>query len=123
MDSLYIEDGYTERGFITAIPGLRPQVEFAFRPAVPARRTGFAVMQQSGDEVKAERAIASLIRDHIVDWPGGIAVLKNDEKLKKMNPNVRTALIDRILGYERADDRDTDEAQAQAEQEKNSSKG
>ena len=64
----YIEDGYTEVGFLKEVPGIHEAVRFKFRPVLATKvRTVLDSWHDLKPEIKSER-INGLITEHVVEW-------------------------------------------------------
>ncbi|WP_298865119.1 hypothetical protein [uncultured Gimesia sp.] len=66
--SAYIEDGYTETGYMQESPGIHQAVRFEFRPVMPVKIR--EVLEQWGSISAAEKTkrINNLIIDNLIKW-------------------------------------------------------
>lgn len=65
------DDGYTESGFIAAVPGQNGDFRFTYRPMVPAQseKATDAIVTLSGEKYTQAQAEQTL--SQIVSWDGG----------------------------------------------------
>lgn len=94
--SIYIEDGYTFTGTLPARPGICPEVRVEFRPALDRKRLEFKQRIDMGDPAKLDTFITELIVAHIVTVNGSPL---ESPRVPKINPTIRSGLVDLILGY------------------------
>lgn len=64
----YIDDGYTERGFLTAIPGLHPAVAFSYRPMLLTELARFAERTAHASQDAVRREAARWLSLKLVEW-------------------------------------------------------
>lgn len=106
MGSLFIRDGYTERGYISE-DRVNPALRFKYRPLRPDDVSEFQekLARQAGKA--AERFVASTIAPQIVEWD----LVDEDDKPVPVSPEnflcVRRRQYDRVcaivLGHEAGD--------------------
>lgn len=100
MASMFIDDGYTVRRKIEAVPGLYPAVDVVYRPAIAKVRLELATA--TGRGVDATFAFENdLIAKHLASLNGGPI---SPEMAGKLVPNLRNAILDLVLGYAGADE-------------------
>ena len=92
----YIEDGYTEEGFIKEVPGIHEAVRFKFRPVLASKqRETLDRWHEIKSEVKSER-INNLIKEQLVEWD-----LTFNKKLlpieTKILERLKQPVVDRIF--------------------------
>ncbi len=64
----YIEDGYTEEGYMKELPHVHQACKFKYRPLLPATvRTTMHKWSEITGEEKTERINNTLV-DHLVSW-------------------------------------------------------
>lgn len=64
----FIDDGYSESGFIAEEPGLYPAVTFTFRPMLPTEYGQFLGRLANDNEEKARHEMARWISTKLVEW-------------------------------------------------------
>lgn len=107
-DTLFIEDGYTRDGYIAAMPGIHPSLNFKFRPMLTQERS--RLLQAASlrtDTGEQDEVNAKTIIDHIVSWDAGQKCTA--ELLLKLQPAISTKLVNIIAGYQASDPRDLDD--------------
>lgn len=108
--SPYIDDGYTEQGYLRAVPGLHPDIRFTYRPMTLAVR---GRMMTRGEKCKddAERFTVqaetivqgNLLLEWNVSDRKGAALPISVENMLKLRPRVFLALVAIIAGVEPSD--------------------
>lgn len=68
MRSDYINDGYTEEGFIAAVPGLHGELRFKYRPFLVEEEFVLSTAAEKMDPAKGHRAYVSAIAARLVEW-------------------------------------------------------
>jgi len=64
----YIEDGYTEVGFMKEVSGVHQACRFSFRPVLATSvRSTLDRWSEIAPELKSSR-INNLIKDHVTEW-------------------------------------------------------
>ena len=111
----YIEDGYTEDGFVRQRRGMFDQdLRFLFRPLTVAQREAMlfkcAKRRAKGDDagIVAELALqAGVVAKQILEWdykrPDGKPIPISAESLLKMKPMLFSAVCSIVQGYEPSD--------------------
>lgn len=107
MRSDYINDGYTEEGYIALVPGLHGELRFTFRPFLVEERSQVTAGLR---EVKAElhnRKYAIEAAKKVVAWnltdSGGKAVEVKADNVYRLRPALFDRLIDIMLGMKPSD--------------------
>jgi len=103
----FIEDGYTEDGYLEAIEGLRNAVRFKYRPAGHLRRE--AVMDSLKNKPAKDycRIIHQLLLDTVLEWDiadgnGGTLPL-NMAWITKLRPVIIEGMYGIVLGLRASD--------------------
>lgn len=102
LDSLFIDDGYTETRTIPAVPGLYPEMRVVYRPALDRERNAWRIKGQSADPAVLDQHLTDLIIKYTVSING--QELKDKDKVTRLKPAIRGHLSDLILGYLPADE-------------------
>jgi hypothetical protein len=102
MDSIEINDGYTETKTVPAVPGLHPELKFTYRPALSRERVAYRNKLAVGDPEAVEKHETDLIVKYAVALNG--EPVKDKERVGRWKPHVRGIVIDLILGYAPADE-------------------
>lgn len=97
-DELFIEDGFTRKHAIDAVPGLHPAVEVVFRPAVERERKKYDAALATRDVEKVEAFENDLIARHVQYINGNPPGWWKD-KLPRLHPVVRATLLNLVLSY------------------------
>lgn len=64
----FISDGYTEKGYIRAVPGLYGELRFEFRPVLPQSRTVLLREIAKRPDQEQEPQVAHVIAKQVVSW-------------------------------------------------------
>lgn len=64
----YLNDGYSEMGFIAAAPGLYPALTFTFRPMLPADYAAMLGVLTSDRYVQIRKDMAAAIAKRVSEW-------------------------------------------------------
>ena len=122
-DPVFIDDGYTIDGYVKEDKGIHGAVGFMFRPALPSERAkvlggwkspkGDDKPKPADDEsnigLQADAIVAHLASWDVVNSKGEPVTL-NKENVRRLHPSILTKLFYRVLGMDRRDDRESDEA-------------
>jgi len=100
----YLEDGYTEDGYIAAAPGLHNAIEFRYRPLTSDERS--TILDKTA-KVQTAPLRNAVIREHLVkqieSWSivdkNGAAMAITVETIKRLKPAVFDKLWDIIGGW------------------------
>lgn len=98
MSSAFLEDGYTAKGYLKAVPQLYPEVRFTYRPILPEQRAAFVeAVRKAKDGPGAERRTAAILAKHLLTWDvtdskGDTVSITGDRILR-----LRWALYDRLV--------------------------
>lgn len=101
MSSLFIDDGYTIRKHIAAIPGLHPDLDIEVRPALHQEKRKWQLYANAGEQ--RAKADLDLIEKHLVSL-NGETILEVKPKLFKLRSCVIEYVLDLILSYLPADE-------------------
>lgn len=97
-----IPDGYTFKGKVDARPGLWPEVNFKYRPALPNAANEYLAAARRTGEDSTEADVALIVR-HVPSWDAadatGEALPLNALTLKRVFPPILTVMVNHILGY------------------------
>ncbi len=104
----YIDDGYTEDGYIAAIPGLHGEFRFTFRPMLVAERStvlGKHVLDlpESQQDITFAKAMASRLKSWSLVDKNGKPVPINQDVAMRLKPALFRRLFAIIAGTEAAD--------------------
>ena len=101
MESLFIDDNYTQTRTIPAVSGLHPDLTIVFRPALSKERVAYQAKSRSLDPTVLDLHETTLIEKYLVSVNG-----KAFEKAEivKLKPTVRGYILDLVLGYVPADE-------------------
>ena len=64
----FIDDGYTEDGYLAAEKGFHGELSFRFRPMLPEQRDGIDQVTIKEGSVKGCKAIATAIANKVSSW-------------------------------------------------------
>lgn len=109
----YIPDGYTQRGFIKAQPGLHGDFRFEFRPmTVEDRAVVFEKKLLERPQEEQDRMAAKAMTSRITSWglvnADGGSVKVSTENLLRLKPALFRRLFDMVAGFDGGDpDHDT----------------
>lgn len=104
----YINDGYTERGYIAGVPGLHGPLRFAYRPALLEEVTAY---NRGADKLKdhelnkyaARWAAGRLQSWDLTDHKGNPIPIAADALLRLRSPRLFYRLVRIFLGDEASD--------------------
>lgn len=65
---LPIDDGYTEDGFIAAVPGLHPELRFTYRPVRREERATWGRGLEGCNPAAQTRKTNELLAKHVASW-------------------------------------------------------
>jgi hypothetical protein len=102
------DDGYTEPGYIAAIPGLHGPLQFKFRPTLVADQPRWARGSESNvSDAVWDQQCAGLMAERIVSWslvsPKGEPVPICASSLLRLKPKIFTKLFGILLGVNPSD--------------------
>ena len=102
MPSVFINDGFSLKGKIEAVPGLFPSCEFSYRAGAPEVRLSVEMAATLQARIEAESKIIAdhYLGFHAVNDDGSLEpiVLKQDT-IKRLHPAIFRTLVNHILGY------------------------
>lgn len=116
---VYIEDGYTQKGYIAAVPGLFDALRFEFRPLVATDQSAHAKEEKKFSGPAWARFAADFMAKRIVSWD---AKKQDESPVPLRGPEVakiQPALFGRLYGILNgtdASDLDPDWSQAEKEE-------
>lgn len=95
QDAAFLDDGYTEMRYLSAVPGLRPEVFISIRPATVTERRAFSDVSSSHQKDYDQQSLrsAKFIADHIVSWS-----LPRDPKDPEVLVKLRPAIWEPLFG-------------------------
>ena len=104
-------DGYTEQGYLKAVPGMHPDVRFLFRPmSTPQRAKLLNAGDKTKDQLKLFRLQAEAIIEEwklLLEWNitdvAGKALPVTVESMMKLKPRLFFGIIAIITGTEPSD--------------------
>lgn len=103
-----LDDGYTESGYIAALPGLHGEVSFTFRPLTHAQRNainGKIRDKQSGGETDL---IAAALAKFVKSWSLGQPITK--AQVAQLRPVLLERMFAIVAGYAPSDTKPGDVA-------------
>lgn len=108
----YIDDGYTEDGYIAAAPGFHGPLEFTYRPALAEtrdklNRAGQADVAKGHKEARDE--LAQLIKKWSLVDRAGAEVKCTPANLARLRPMLQDKLYGIVTGQIASDKQDTDQ--------------
>lgn len=112
---VYIEDGYTRRARISAIAGLHGQLDFEYRPMLPAEveelEGRISTLVARGDHRAASNMVAAAIAEKLTEWDVKLrksreAVPINSQAVARLPVGLFTKLKLVIQGGRASDPRD-----------------
>lgn len=101
MSGWFIDDGMTLTKTLAGKDGSMPAGTLTFRPALAKKRTEYNIAIASADAERITRFEESLLKDGKVAINGDPVP---EGKFSRLNPNVRSMLLNLILGYSQADE-------------------
>lgn len=112
MLSAFIDDGYTEDGFVAAIDRLMPAIKFTFRPLTRDELAAFSAQHKNADERGYAKGVAAALAKHITEWdvakPDGTSVPATPENISKLKPEAFRRLHEIVFGAGITDAREAD---------------
>ncbi len=105
MESLFIEDGFTLTDSVPAVAGLHPAAELVYRPALAKERATYSAKMAAKDPDTLDKYENELIAKQCVtvnDTP------IDKEKARRLHPVIRSRLLDLILSFTAARQRETE---------------
>lgn len=115
MHSGYIHDGYTERGYIAAVPRLHPALKLTFRPFLQEERHRLLTENQKLHPSKSSLNTANVLAKKIQTWD---LADENGEPIKVVADAIRRlkpALFERLIGVVMAIDPSDEDPDAMPE--------
>lgn len=105
----FLEDGYTQDGYIAEVARLHPAVSFTYRPALYEEREAWRRAGAKAFDAKADTKLAAdLIVGHITGWDvkkrDGAAVDLKADNVARLHPAILRKLLEIVLGYEPSDE-------------------
>jgi hypothetical protein len=115
-----ISDGYTESGYIAAVPRLHPAVRFKYRPLTHEQKTIVIDQIQKKSPAQKSRVIAEQVVKNVSDWDVAGADGKPIEitlaNVQRLRPALLDGLYNVVSGWA-ASDPDPDASEADAARE------
>ena len=103
-----IEDGYTESGYIAAVPQLHPALRFRFRPLLTEERTAFLKSIANTDRSQQDKKATALVKDRLQEWDlcgrDGAVVPLTADVIKRLKPRLFERLFGIVLGSDAPDE-------------------
>lgn len=97
----FIDDGYTEKGYIAAVRGLHDEVRFEYRPVPYKERTIIAdAARNRPPEVSAKTVVACVVK-FLVSWSFEESI--TTENVSRLRPRLVDGLYYKIIGIEPSD--------------------
>lgn len=106
MSAGFIPDGYTIKGYVKAWPGLYPAVKFEYRPAIcmQNREVLAAGLAEDVREKRFKELIAGQVKSWDIRHPlTGEVVPVTVENAGRIQPMLRSNLVDIIMGSQPSD--------------------
>jgi hypothetical protein len=103
--ALFIDDGFTLTDSLPAVPGLHPAAEMVYRPALARERAAYSAKMGAKDPDALDRYENELIARQTVSVNEQPV---DKEKARRLHPVVRTRLIDLILSFTAAKQREAE---------------
>tara|TARA_R110000787_G_scaffold116431_1_gene226637 strand:+ start:84 stop:476 length:393 start_codon:yes stop_codon:yes gene_type:complete len=103
MQTDFIEDGYSEEGYLKEYEGFHGEVKFTLRPMLHSERAAFALAVSRAPE-KESALIDVLLEKHITDWSYDREAKK--ENFAKMRPLLKVRLWNIVQGLAISDIRE-----------------
>jgi len=101
-DPVFIDDGYTEAGYIAAVPGLHGALRFKFRPMTRMERMGnLSRLSKCRDDEQAEQKAVEFLAKRILEWDAGRPVTV--AALKGLHPELLTRLAQVVNSFSPSD--------------------
>lgn len=100
-DPLWIDDGFSRKHSIPAAPGLHPAVEVLFRPALDRERREYEAKLAGRSPEAIDKYRTDLIARYVLEVNGEPMHAVKD-KLTRLHPAVRSALVDVVLSFDPA---------------------
>jgi hypothetical protein len=103
MDGVnYFHDGYTQEGFIAAVPRLHGELRFSYRPALVEERSQLSDLAARMKSHLYDRQVAHFVAGKLVSWdladPAGAEVGIAAESLLRLHPELFAKLQRIVLG-------------------------
>jgi hypothetical protein len=95
-----INDGFTLRGKIEAMPGLYDEVRFDYRPALPERVMTYLKADKS-TPAKDLQATLSLLAEHLKGW--SLDAPLDEATLRRVPYPALQTLLNHVTGYSATD--------------------
>lgn len=105
--SAFIDDGFTEAGYICAVPGLRPACRFEYRPCISEERAAFSQKTKGleGNEIESRSVLFLLER--LVSWdqkgPDGVVRPITEANIRRLRPSTASRMFGIVIGTEASD--------------------
>ena len=108
MSSLsYIHDGYTQDGYIAAVPRLHGALRFAYRPTLVEERSQLVDVASRLRAQLYDRHLAAFVADKLISWDlsdgSGVDVPVAAESILRLQPELFAKLHRIVLGRAASD--------------------
>lgn len=97
-----IDDGYTQRSTIAAVPGVHAGMTFSFRPAIHEEREALSDAIQRARGGKISEVMHKAVLDHVVAWDAPLEL--KAEQVRRLRPSLIDKLYSSIIGMRPSDD-------------------
>lgn len=97
----FIDDGYTDQGYIAAVPGLHGELRFEYRPVPYRDRTIITDAVRSKPPAEAAATVAATIARFLVSW--SFAEKIEVKNILRLRPRLVDGIYYRIMGAEASD--------------------
>lgn len=107
MRSDFLDDGYTEKGYIAAEPGLHGALRFEFRPMLLAQRTPLLDRWEKLEPTKRDAIMAEFVTPNLLSWSltdaRGATVPISAANVLRLRPALQGKLVNVIMGLAAGD--------------------
>ena len=109
-----IQDGYTQKAHIAAVPGLYPALDLEFRPALVEERSVLIDFGKTERDKKKVRAFSyQFLASHIQSW--SIDAKVTPENVAKLRPLLYDRIENIVFGYDVGDSAEGTDANSEDE--------
>lgn len=106
-ETFIIEDGYTEDGYIAAVPGLHPALRFRFRPMLPEEREAISDVIRQKPIAQGNKLMCEALAARIKSWSAtnnkGEPLEITPSNVAKLRPKLQGSVYSIIAGYQASD--------------------
>lgn len=107
METNFIDDGYTQQGYIAEVPGLHGPLRFEFRPFLVEERAALFASLDKMSRDAYERKCGHAVADRLVAWDvtdrNGKPVEITGPNVLRLRPTVEDKLLSIMLGVKPTD--------------------